>query len=164
PLQVSMFKTFRKFMNFYLRNISWNEDRLHGEVEKFAKHLAEKLKFLKQKILIEKEMATGDLSPFLTIKKSRNIIQLTDQKYTTELSNKIEIIKNYLQIGIEKKNLIKERALELFCITLKNGMTPSDLHSKNTSVLSIVFTFFSLLDYNYLKITINLFLMVQYVD
>jgi len=42
-------------MNFYLRNISWNEDRLHGEVEKFAKHLAEKLKSLKQKILIEKE-------------------------------------------------------------------------------------------------------------
>ncbi|MHA1489468.1 MAG: hypothetical protein ACTSRI_07415, partial [Promethearchaeota archaeon] len=76
PLQVSMFKTFRKFMNFYLKNISWNDDRLHGEMEKFTKHLAKQLEFLRQVVLIEKNRINRKI--IQNPEKVRQLIDLVD--------------------------------------------------------------------------------------
>lgn len=86
--------------------------------------------------------------------KSCKVINF-DKDYLIELSKNLEIITNHLLFESKDKNKIKRMALKLFNATIENGMSPSDLSSKNTGVLSIVFVYFSLLNYGYIKINKN---------
>ncbi|MBA7507927.1 hypothetical protein ES706_06656 [subsurface metagenome] len=76
-------------------------------------------------------------------------------KYHKELRKKIKTIVDLLPFQDNDKSLIESKAIELFNFTLKNGMKPQNLDIKNSGVLSIVYIYFALLFYDYLRIDGN---------
>ena len=75
-----------------------------------------------------------------------------DNDYYKKFRNSIKIITNHLSMKKDEKKKIYKKSLELYDLALKIGMTPSDLEVKGSGVLSIVFTYFSCLYYDYIKI------------